>query len=134
MKKGKVIYLGQLVLSKAERGLWYDHDKKSYDKKGWGVPLKIWAGWVVRPIPKFWIKGNNPWQGDEPWFVITFPFWLVLPFISLALWNWGCYFGAKIFTVTEEHRKPERYGKWFPYKEDGEYLTFSATTRKTRWK
>ncbi len=135
----KVIRLLELVFCKAERGLWYDHDKKIYDEKGWGITIKLFAGKMIRPVRKFWIKDSNPWKGDEPWFVIRIPF-VVVPFVSIAIWNFGAYFGFKVFDAKDKHRSDDRYGKWMRENEFGtdaepaEYLQLSATTRSTRWK
>lgn len=137
-KANKVVKLLEVTVSKAERGLWYDHDERTYDRKGWGIVLKIWSGKMIRPVPKFWIKGNNPWKGDEPWFVIRT--WMIAPFLSIAVWNFGLYFGCKMFDVIDKHRSDERYGKWMREDEFGtdedpaEYLQLTATVRRTRWK
>lgn len=121
-----ILKLIQLVISKAEAGLWYDHDKKSFDQSGWGICLKLFAGTFVRPVAKFWKKGANPWKGDH-WFVIRLPI-VILPFLSIALFNWGAYIGGKVFHVDSDEpwAKPSEYGK--------DMLTVSFTTRATRWK
>lgn len=135
----KVIELVQIVLSKSERGLWYDSDECNYDEKGWGAVFKLRFGKMIRPVPKFWKKDQNPWKGDEPWFVIRIP-WMVVPFISIAIWKYGVYLGFKTFLVTDKHRSDDRYGKWMRENEFGtddkpaEYLQLSATVRRTRWK
>lgn len=115
----------QIVISKAENGLWYDHDDKTYDKKGWGFVFKVKAKRFARPVPKFWKKGANPWKGDH-WFVIRLPF-IVLPFLSVALRNFGFYIGGKVFRADkgEPWARKSEYGK--------DLLTISATLRKTRW-
>lgn len=126
----------QLIFSKAENSLWYDQDKRIYDPKGWGICLKLYAGKMIRPVPKFWIKNSNPWQGDEPWFVIRVPFMLG-PFLSIALGKYGFYIGFKRFTAKESY-KP-RYGVWMRDDEFGpddnpaEYIQLTATIRRTRW-
>ena len=135
----KVIKLFQIIFSKAENGLWYDHDERTYDKKGWGICAKLFIGKMIRPVPKFWIKDSNPWQGDVPWFVIRSP-WMVAPFISIALGKFGLYFGFKVFEVKDRHKSNLRYGKWMREEEFGtdekpaEYLTLTASIRTTRWK
>ena len=135
----KLIPIIEFSISKPEKGLWYDSDEKTYDKKGWGIVFKLWTGKLIRPVPKFWIKGSNPWQGDVPWFVIRIPF-VVVPFVSVAIWNWGMYFGFKEFEVKDKHRSNGRYGVWMRESEFGtdenpaEYLTFSISTRMSRWK
>jgi hypothetical protein len=62
-----------------ERGPWFDHDVKEHQSDGFGMKLDIVAGQMIRPIPKFREKSNNPWKGDEPWFVIRSP--MIGPFI-----------------------------------------------------
>ena len=127
-----------LSLGSYERGLWFDHDQKAHQAKGAGIKLDIVAGQMIRPVPKFWEPGNNPWKGDEPWFVIRCP--MIGPFISVAIGDLGAYFGFKTFKVEDMHRSPERYGKWmyedeFPKPNDvSVYLQASASLRRTRWK
>lgn len=124
------------TLSSFERGLWFDHDKKGYQPSGWGIRLHIVVGKLIRPVPKFWIKDTNPWKGDEPWFVIRIPIFIG-PFLSIALGQVGLYLGCKTFLVTEAHLGPDRYGKWLTDDErrvPGEYLQWSATIRRSRWK
>jgi hypothetical protein len=112
-----------LSVGSFERGLWFDHDKK---------------GHMIRPVPKFWKPNQNPWKGDEPWFVIRCP--MIGPFISLALGEKGVYLGFKTFEVKDYHRSQERYGKWmheneFPQSETPNvFMQASATIRRTRWK
>ena len=59
-----------LTLGSYERGLWFDHDTRQYTPEGFGLKFDIVAGHIIRPVPKFWEKGTNPWKGDDPWFVI----------------------------------------------------------------
>lgn len=132
----KVTKVLQLIISKAEEGLWYDSDLKVYDSNGWGICLKFYIGKVIRPVPKFWIKGSNPWRGDDPWFVIRIPF-VIVPFLSIAIHKFGFYIGFKTFNVEEKHRSLSRYGKWMRNEEFGSerpatYLTLSVTIRRTR--
>lgn len=135
----KIVKLFQIIFSKVEKGLWYDHDEQEYDVRGWGIVFKFWIGKMIRPIPKFWIKDSNPWQGDDPWFVIRCP-WIIAPFISIALGRVGIYLGFKTFEVKDKHRSLDRYGKWMREEEFGtdrnpaEYLTSSISIRSTRWK
>ena len=81
---------------------------------------------------------NNPWKGDEPWFVIRCP--IIGPYISLAIGDLGLYLGFKTFQVEDRHRSLERYGKWMKENEFPElnnvnvYLQPSASIRRTRWK
>jgi len=127
-----------LGISSFERGLWFDSDRREYHPDGWGIKFSLVCGRLIRPVPRFWIKGSNPWKGDEPWFVIRIPL-IVLPFISIALGKYGIYLGAKTFSVSSEHITDDRYGKWLKPSEKGtdedprEYLTISASIRSTRW-
>jgi hypothetical protein len=127
-----------LSVGSFERGLWFDHDKKGYQDGGFGMKFDIVAGHMIRPVPKFWKPNQNPWKGDEPWFVIRCP--MIGPFISLALGEGGVYFGFKTFEVSDKHRSLERYGKWmheneFPESEaPNVFVQPSATIRRTRWK
>ena len=135
---GQVEGIG-LSAGKGEDCLWNDHDIREYDKAGFGVVFRIDCGHVIRPVPKFWLKNQNPWHGDEPWIVLRFP--VIAPFVSVSLGEWGAYLGFKTFTVEEErHRSPERYGRWMregEFPKDGgkkKYLTPSGTLRRTRWR
>ena len=127
-----------LTLGSYERCLWFDHDTKEHQSTGFGMKLDIVAGQMIRPIPKFWEKSNNPWKGDEPWFVIRSP--MIGPFISLAVGDLGLYCGFKTFKVENEHRSLNRYGRWmreneFPEPNDVHvFLQPSTTIRRTRWK
>jgi len=122
-----------------ERGLWFDHDRREYQPAGWGLKFDIVAGHMIRPVPKFWERDNNPWKGGEPWFVIRAP--MVLPFIAVSLGPYGIYAGGKTFLVEERHSSIQRYGKWmrqqeFPADPNGikTYLQLSGSIRRTRWK
>jgi hypothetical protein len=122
-----------------ERGLWFDHDRRDYQPKGWGVKFDIVGGHMIRPVPKFWEKDTNPWKGDDPWFVLRCP--MVFPYIGVSAGPVGFYAGAKTFQVKEYHRSLGRYGKWmkeeeFPSDPDGvmTYLQMSGSVRQTRWK
>ena len=119
----KIRKICQLVFSKAETGLWYDHDEREYNKKGWGICIKLFVGPFARPI-KF---NGNPWK-EKPWFVLRLPF-IILPFISIAFFNYGFYIGGKVFRIDEGDRLWSKPEEW-----DMEMLTFSFTTRLTRWK
>jgi hypothetical protein len=127
-----------LTLGSYERGLWFDHDVKEYQNKGFGMKIDILAGQMIRPVPKFWEASSNPWKGDEPWFVIRSP--MIGPYISLAVGDIGLYLGFKTFKVSDEHRSLDRYGKWmheneFPEPNDvNVFLQPSASIRRTRWK
>lgn len=135
----KKVYGISFSFSSMERGLWFDHDERCYQPEGWGIRFHIVAGKMIRPVPRFWIPGSNPWRGDEPWFVIRAPF-LVAPFLSIALGPLGFYIGCKTFLCTTMHNSLLRYGKWLRLEEQGtdenpaEYLQPSATMRMTRWK
>jgi len=122
-----------------ERGLWYDHDRREYHENGWGLKFDIVAGHMIRPVPKFWKKDQNPWKGDEPWFVLRLP--MIGPYVGVAAGELGFYLGLKTFLVEDRHRSQERYGKWmkeeeYPADPNGTmtYLQISASTRQTRWK
>ncbi len=127
-----------LSLGSYERGLWFDHDRRQYQPAGFGLRFDIVAGKMIRPVPKFWERGNNPWQGGEPWFVLRAP--MVGPFLSLAIGQFGAYFGFKTFSVDQSHRSSERYGRWMREEEFPEpnevyvYLQPSLTIRRIRWK
>lgn len=112
-----------LTLSQAERGLWYDSDRRQYNDRGWGITVKLLWGRFARPVPRF---RNNPWK-TKPWFTIRLPF-IVLPFISIAVGRYGFYIGGKIVDVDadEPWANPNEYGT--------SIVTISATTRRTRWK
>lgn len=123
----------QLVVSKAERGLWYDHDEREYDPKGWGAIFKLYLGHVYRPIPKpqFWFKKGVPdsWNEFDPQFHWMIHFWFpLLPFFSICIGEAGIYAGFKTFSLENE-----RYRKWGVGPE-GYALTPSVSTRWTRWK
>jgi len=121
-----------------ERGLWFDHERKEQRPEGFGLKIDIVAGQMVRPVPKFWQAGNNPWKGGEPWFVLRCP--MVGPYVSLALGHMGAYCGFKTFVVEDRHRSSDDYGKWMHESEFPQtggvnvYLQPSASLRRTRWK
>ncbi|MFH1718372.1 MAG: hypothetical protein ABIF19_13545 [Planctomycetota bacterium] len=127
-----------LTLGSYERGLWFDHDRREYQPRGFGLKFDIVAGHMIRPVPKFWEASNNPWKGAEPWFVIRSP--MIGPFISVAAGDLGAYFGFKTFRVEDLHRSPGRYGKWMHENEFPEpngvnvFVQPSASIRRTRWK
>ena len=127
-----------LALGSYERGLWFDHDDKGFQPGGFGMKLDIVAGHMIRPVQKFWEDNNNPWKGDEPWFVLRCP--IIGPYISLAVGDLGIYLGFKTFQVENRHRSLDRYGKWMREKEFPEpnevnvFLQPSASIRRTRWK
>lgn len=128
---------GQASLGGYERGLWFDHDRKEHRPQGIGLKLDLVAGQMIRPVPKFWLPDSNPWRGDEPWFVIRSP--MIGPYISLAVGDFGAYFGFKTFAVERMHRSTDRYGRWmhedeFPQPDSvNVYLQPSASLRRTRW-
>lgn len=129
----------QLILSKAERGLWYDHDERAYDSEGYGMVFKLYGGWVYRPIPKptlmlalFQLKGlsvlQDAWNNFDPELHMMVKFWFpVLPFFSIAWKQRGLYIGFKTFSLENE-----RYRKWGVGPE-GYALTPTLSTRMTRW-
>ena len=128
-----------MTLGSYERGLWFDHDRREYQPGGFGLKFDIVAGHMIRPVPKFWLKDQNVWKGDEPWFVIRVP--LIGPYAGIACGRIGVYGGLKTFQVEDRHRSPERYGRWmrdeeFPSDPNGTmtYLQLSGSIRRTRWK
>jgi hypothetical protein len=129
---------GKAPLRDYERGLWFDHDRKAQQPAGIGLKFDIVAGQMIRPVPKFWRTGSNPWRGDDPWFVIRSP--MIGPYISLAVGNFGAYCGFKTFAVESRHRSLDKYAKWmhedeFPQPGDEHvYLQPSVSLRRTRWK
>jgi hypothetical protein len=125
-------------LSSLEKGLWFDHDKREYQPEGWGIRVHVVAGRMIRPVPRFW-KSYSQWNTwHDPWFVIRIPF-LVMPFLSVALGSLGFYIGFKTFVCTSKSSSESIYGKWLRVEEQGtdedpaEYITLSATARRTRW-
>jgi hypothetical protein len=133
----KSLYGLSLGLGGYERGLWFDADERNKAFCPVGLKFDLVMGDVIRPVPKFWERGNNPWQGDEPWFVLRFP--MVAPFVSVAAGDLGVYLGFKSFAVTDKHHHG-RYEKWMKDREFGTdaepayYLTPTASLRRTRWK
>lgn len=132
----KVYKLLQLVVSKAEKGLWWDHDEREYQSSGWGIMLKLFAGPVVRPItkPKYWFKDTpSKWNEFDPEYHLLFklPFFIG-PFISVALGPYGFYAGFKVFNL-ESAKYKQMVGDDQVYP-GSQALTPSITTRSTRWK
>lgn len=133
----KVFKLLQVVLSKAEKGLWYDHDQRFYDERGWGLVFKVFAGPIVRPItkPQYWFVAGIPskWNEFDPQFHYLLKLWLPLcPFISIAAGRFGLYAGFKVFDLeSEKYRKMVGSANVHP---GSQALTPSITTRTTRWK
>jgi len=133
----KVYKLIQLVISTAEKGLWWDHDQRFYEPEGFGFMFKLFAGPVVRPItkPQYWFKDGVPskWNEFDPqyhWLVKLPPF--VWPFVSLAVGPYGFYFGFKVFDLESE--KYKRMVGAVEVFRGSQALTPSVTTRTTRWK
>ena len=130
----KVLGLICLTLSTDEGAIWWDRDVKGY-KRGWGIMASLKAGWVYRPIPKFWKidfwmgdKQYNPWD-DEYWFVLKFWFPL-LPFFSIAIGWFGFYIGFKTYDLGRR-----RYVNWIEEdhnRKGHEALAPSATIRMDR--
>lgn len=137
----KVYELLQLILSASEHGLWYDHDRRDYQAKGWGVMFKLKAGHCIRHglRPKYWFRS---WRGEEfpsAWkafdpkyhFIIHIPF-MIVPFFSIALGSYGLYIGFKNARI----EKPEQFGKMFELsqiKKGSQALVLSASWRRSRW-
>lgn len=128
-----MIKLLQLVISKAERGLWFDHDERGYDPHGWGICIKLFSGWVLRPMtkPQFWFRQQavpSKWNSFDPRYhwLLKWPM-PVAPFVSIALGRWGVYFGFKVWDSSNP-----KYRAMTP--EAREWLTPSVSTRSTRWR
>ena len=125
-----------LHLGTHEHGLWYDSDEREYNPNGFGIKLSVLYGKLVDPYSKL---GENPWKGDKPVFVLRSPF-IIFPYISVALGEYGFYLGVKPYKVYEPyHTSPERYGLWWKDEvgteaDPAEFLTFTASMRTTRWK
>jgi hypothetical protein len=107
-----------------ERGLWYDHDGKDYNPKGWGIKTDLVVGRMVRP---FNFHGKNPWEEPECYWDIP----IIGPFVSISLGEWGVYAGLKSF---KNHK--DRYW-WLPSEADPNnpdiIFTLSGSIRTTRW-
>ena len=125
LKMQDIYYPLQVVISKAERGLWYDSNERVYDPNSWSIMFKVYAGKFARPIAKPF-SGENPWSG-KAWFTLRLPF-MILPFLSIAYKKFGFYVGGKIFYVDKDE-------PWARLDEhDKLRLTISMTIRRTRWK
>lgn len=133
----KVYRLLQLVLSQAEKGLWWDHDERMYQPHGWGIMIKLFCGPVVRPYtrPRFWFKTGIPskWNEFDPQWHGLIRFYMPLaPFLSIALGPVGIYLGFKVFDLeSEKYRRMVGSASVF---QGSQALTPSVTTRTTRWK
>lgn len=134
----KVHKLIQLVLSTAEKGLWYDHDDREYNEKGWGITAKLFSGWVLRPMtkPRYWFSSDfvpSKWNEFSPKYHWLFKCWVpVAPFVSIALGRWGIYAGFKVFDLeSEKYKQLAGSEHVFP---GSQALTPSISTRSTRWK
>ncbi len=128
----KLRQLFQIVISTAERGLWYDSDEREYSPSGLGIAFKLYAGDVFRPYTrlKYWFKDTpSKWNEFDPEYhgLIKFSFPL-LPFFTLALGAYGFYAGFKVFDAQGEKYRPMVGERSEPA------LTPSITTRRTRWK
>ena len=114
----------QLSLSSDREGLWVNREERNNACNNWSIKLALRQGKFVRPI-----KGeDNPWQGGEPRDV-WYSDWIVLPFVSVGIGDYGFYLGGKWFDYHKEHE--ERYF-WFPYDETGSYLTLSSRMTTNR--
>ena len=122
-------------LGSHEPGLWYDSDNRKYDPNGFGIKFSILYGKLVTPVDR---PGKNAWQGDTPAFVLRSPVF-IFPYISIAFGRYGFYLGTKPYRIYEPvHTSPERYGRWWKdevgsEEDPAEFLTLSATIRRTRW-
>jgi len=114
----------QISVSSPRTGLWVNRENRCNDCNDWSLKLALYTGRMVRPIP----GDGNPWQGSEPKDVWKMD-WIICPFVSTGIGDYGFYAGCKHFDYTKKHQK--RYW-WFPYKEYGEYLTPSARITSDR--
>ena len=132
----KVAKIAQLVLSKSEKGLWYDHDERTFDARGWGIAIKFFAGPIVRPItkPQYWFKKGIPskWnEFDTKWHFLLKLWWPLCPFLSVALGKYGVYIGFKVFDLeSAKYRQMVGEDEVYP---GSQALTPSITTRISRW-
>lgn len=128
--------LFQIVISKAEKGLWWDHDEREYQPSGWGVMFKIFAGPMVRPVtkPRYWFRETpSKWNEFNPEYhlLLRIPFFIG-PFISIAVGQYGIYAGFKVFDL-ENPKYKQMVGAEHVYP-GSQAITPSITTRSTRWK
>lgn len=131
----------QIVVSSEEQGLWWDSDNhyafEGYEdgKPGWGIKIAFRGGDVLHPYgvaePEtgdvFW--QNNKWWNPKKIFKFRVPI-PILPFVGIALGNYGLYFGFKDYPVHHDN-----YYRWVD--RDNIYpgsraLCLSASIRKTR--
>lgn len=129
----KLRKLLEVTLAKAERGLWFDHDERGYDPRGWGICIKLFSGPVLRPMtrPRYWFSRDwvpSKWNSFDPEYhwLLKWPM-PVAPFVSIALGPWGVYFGFKVWDSSNP-----KYRAMTP--EVREWLAPSISTRSTRWK
>lgn len=131
------VYGIALTLCTDEFNLWWDSDKhrdgenQPEGKPGFGIVFSLKAGWVLRPIKKFWKKReeNNPWTSGNHWFVLKFPI-IFAPFFSIALGQKGLYVGFKTYGVDWD-----KYDAWLDLKyikEGNQALALSGSIRRTR--
>ena len=100
MKKVKGI---SLTLCTDEEQLWWDGDSDLRGTKpGFGIILSIRIGKVMRP---FSFGDGNPWSdpGKAKW-VLRIPIF-IMPFLSVAIGQYGFYIGGKVYGVDQEHYK-----------------------------
>ena len=147
------VYGISISISSFERGLWFDSDERAYQPDKWGIRMHLAFGKMIRPVPclhqmaywKWLFAGKpddsfNPWKGGNYWFIIRIP-WFIYPFVAVALGKVGFYIGFKTFEVWHpKHTSNDRYGRWLKENEAGtesdpaEYLQFTVSFRRTRWK
>ncbi|HLD34456.1 MAG TPA: hypothetical protein VJB62_01185 [Patescibacteria group bacterium] len=117
----------QISVSSPRAGLWVNREERDNSCDNWNFKIGLYAGKFVRPI-----KGDdgNPWQGAKPKDVWYSDF-IILPFVSAGVEDFGFYLGGKHFDYTQDHE--DRYGSWFPYPQEyGEYLTISGRMTTNR--
>ena len=121
-----------LTLCTDETNLWWDSDKHhdGTGKYGWGVVFAFRAGWILRPVKKFWLPRaeNNPWTSGNHWFVIKFP--AIVPFLSIAIGQYGMYLGFKTYGVDWEAYKVWLDPKYIAV--GNQALAPSGSIRRTR--
>ena len=127
----------QIILSKSEDGLWYDHDDRQYDNHGWGFVLKFRSGDIIRPYTRFkyWFKlVPNKWNNfnSNVHGLIQFKSIIPLPFLSISMGRFGLYIGFKESEFNTDKYIP-MLGRAQVYK-GSKALILSATIRRTRWK
>lgn len=124
----KVYRILGIEIAAPEAGMWHDSTE---GQPGWGISLKIFAGWLYRPVlkPKHWgrwVSGQmNPWKSlrADLW-VWRLP--MIGPFVAVGLGRAGLYLGFKPFKLGH----PDYVG--WARETEGEALALSASIRRSR--